>query len=498
MREGLKWSDGKPVTTEDVQFAVEDVLMNKDLTPTGLPTWLRSGNKIDGEPMKFQVIDQFTFKISFAEPYGRFPIQVAFAGYKGYTELLKPKHYLQQFHVKYTPLDKLEPAIKEAKFKPGEWANLFNFKDVTNWSLTYRKAIGFPVLYPYIIKAASDTSMEFVRNPYYFKVDAAGNQLPYIDTLKSDLVSDVEMMTQKVISGEVDFMRESAALNKMQLYKDNEAKGGYSAIPLYMQVSPTCIIINQTYNNPTWRKVVQDVRFRQALNMAIDRKEIIDAIYYGMGELPKLVPSEFNKEQAMKLLDEMGMKKGADGFRVGPDGKVFEVPILSAALAPDMVPVNEMVIQMWTDIGLKVTMKTVDQTLWGQRIAANEAQVINSWQQEPLWRSGGWTGFAATIGEAPLWTLWNTSKGTKGEEPPAPVKRLMKLEQLINTVYPGTPEDLKYFDEIFKIHYDNIYQMPIAEKVKQPLIINSKIGNVPVGGTAAAVNLGGEQLYYKK
>lgn len=498
MREGLKWSDGNPVTTEDVRFAIEDVLMNKELTPAGIPPWLRAGNKVDGEPMKFQVVDQFTFKISFTEPYGRFPIQLALTGWRGYTDLLKPKHFLQQFHVKYTPLDKLEPAIKEAKFKPGEWVNLFNFKDVTNWSLTYRKAIGFPVLYPYIMKAASDTSMELERNPYYYKVDAAGNQLPYIDTLKSDLVADVEIMTQKVIAGEVDFMRESAALNKMQLYKDNEARGGYSAIPLNMHVNPTCMFINQTFKDPNWRKVVQDVRFRQALNMAINRKEIIDAVYFGMGELPKLVPSEFNKEQAMKLLDEMGMKKGADGFRVGPDGKVFEVPILSAKIAPDMVPVNELVLQMWTDIGLKVTMKTVDPTLWGQRIAANEAQVVDIWNVEPMWRSGGWTDFITDNNQAPLWAIWNTSKGTKGEEPPAAVKRLMELGQLINTVYPGTPEDLKYYDEMYKIHYDNVYQMPIAEKVKQPLIINSKIGNVPVGGTAVAVDIGGEQLYYKK
>ena len=64
MREGLKWSDARPVTTEDVLFAYEDVLLNEKLTPV-FPIWLRSGNKSDGEPMKLEVIDDYTFSISF-------------------------------------------------------------------------------------------------------------------------------------------------------------------------------------------------------------------------------------------------------------------------------------------------------------------------------------------------------------------------------------------------------------------------------------------------
>ncbi|MGI6704739.1 MAG: ABC transporter substrate-binding protein [Clostridia bacterium] len=498
LREGLKWSDGQPVTTEDVAFAFNDVIMNEQLTPV-FPAWLRAGNSNDAEPGKLEIIDEYTFKISFTEAYGRFPIQLALTGWRGYTELMKPKHYLKDFHPNYVSEEELEKKIEEAGFEKGEWWNLFNDKDITNWELTNSKAIGFPMLYPWILVKSTETTKEYERNPYYHKVDAEGNQLPYIDTIRGELVQDVELATNKVIAGEVDFMREDAALNKMPLYKENEGTGGYKAVPLNMHVDPTCIWLNQTHPDPVWRQVVQDVRFRQALNMAIDREEIIDAIYYGFGELPKLVPSEYNPEQAQKLLDEMGLdKKDSQGFRLGPDGKVFEIPFEVAMHAPDIVPVTELVTEMWNDIGIKTTMKTIDTGLWGTRNAANELKASNLWNVQPMWRSGGWLDFMPTTAEGKLWQQWWNTGGKEGEEPPAPAKRLFELGVEIMKVYPNSPEDVKLYEEIYKIHYDNIFQMPIAEKVKQPLIVNGKMGNIPVDGTAVAVNLGGETLYYSE
>ncbi len=497
LREGLKWSDGVPVTTEDVKFAVEDVLLNKEITP-GFPDWLKAGGKRDGTPMKFEVLDDYTFRIRFDQAYGRFPIQLALTGWRGYTDLLKPKHFLHQYHVKYTPLEKLEPEIKKAGFKKGEWANLFNLKDVTNWELTSKNAIGFPVLYPWMLVKSTPTVQEYVRNPYYWKIDAGGNQLPYIDKITSTYVQDVEMMSAKVIAGEVDLMRESAALNKMPLYKEYEEKSGYVAPMLDMHVDPTSIYLNLTYKNDNWRKVVRDVRFRQALNMAIDRQEIIDAVYFGFAELPQLVPAEYDPDEANRLLDEMGLnKRDKDGFRIGPDGKTFEIPFETGAHAPDMIPVLQLVTDMWKKVGVKTTMKTIDSALWGTRNDANQLQATIMWNVQPMWRSGGWTDFTPNF-EGPLWNLWFANNGKKGEEPPKEVKRLFELNGEIMSVYPGTPEDRKLMAEIYQIHRDHIFQMPIAEHVKQPIILNAKIGNVPIGGTAVAANIAGVHFYYKE
>ncbi|WJH34369.1 ABC transporter substrate-binding protein [Paenibacillus sp. CC-CFT747] len=143
MRKGLKWSDGKPVTTEDVRFTVEDVLNNPELTPI-FPVWLRSGGVAEGAPLKLEVTDEYNFKISFDRPYGGILIRLAIQGWRGYTELVKPAHYLKQFHKKYTPLEKLEPAIKEAGFQPGNGLTSSTTRTSRTGSWPTRKPSGSP------------------------------------------------------------------------------------------------------------------------------------------------------------------------------------------------------------------------------------------------------------------------------------------------------------------------------------------------------------------
>ncbi|QHT59625.1 ABC transporter substrate-binding protein [Paenibacillus lycopersici] len=491
MRQGLKWSDGEPVTTEDVRFTVEDVLMNKELTPI-FPLYLRSGGVAEGAPMKLEVIDDYNFKLVFDRPYGGLLIRLAIQGWRGYTELLKPAHYLKQFHTKYTPLAQLEPAIKDAGFKKGEWVNLFNYKDITNWKLNHAEAVGFPSLYPWIITKATKSVTTYERNPYYFKVDPAGNQLPYIDKIESTLVNDIEMVSLKTIAGEVDFSRESAALVKMPLYKENEKKG-YKALLNNMHVTPTDIFLNLTYDNPNWQKVVQDVRFRQALNLAINRQELIDTIYYGFAQPGNIEDPTFDLDQANKLLDDMGLKKDANGKRLGPDGKVFTIPFEVGAQAPDIVPYTQLIAEMWRALGLNVTMKTIDQTLWGQRQAANDLQATVIWTHTPLWYMGDWGQ-----GQwAPVWDLWHSSSGKNGKEPPEDVK---KLYAKIDEAMAAKPDDAKrLIEEVKQMMKDNLYYFIPLSEVKQPLIVNDKLHNIPADSSfAIATDFSGEQFFFGK
>lgn len=491
MRKGMKWSDGKPVTTEDVRFTVEDVLYNTELTPI-FPVWMRSGGVADGTPMKLKVIDEYTFELSFDRPYGGILIRFAIQGWRGYTELIKPAHYLKQFHKKYTPLEKLEPAIKDAGFQPGEWVNLFNDKDITNWRLTQKKAIGFPVLYPWIQTKNTENMTTYERNPYYFKVDPAGNQLPYIDTIQSSLVQDIEMVGLKTIAGEVDFSRESAALIKMPLYKENE-KNGYKALLANMHVTPTDIFLNQTFDDANWQKVVQDVRFRKALNLALNRKEIIDTVYYGFAKPGSIEDPTFDLAQANKLLDDMGMKKGPNGKRQTPDGKNFTIPFEIGAQAPDIVPLTQLIVEMWKQLGLDVTMKTIDQKLWNTKNTGNQLQATMIWTHTPLWYMGDW-GQGLWGNE---WNNWKTSGGKNGKEPPENVK---KLYGLIDQASAAKPDDAKKLIEQVKQEIkENVYYfIPISE-VKQPLIVNAKLHNIPNDAAfAIAANFSGEQFFFGK
>ncbi len=494
MREGLKWSDGQPVTSEDVQFTYEDFLLNDKITPT-IAAWMRSERKAGGDPLKIEIIDAFTFRVSFTVPYEGFPASLAILQWKGYTELVKPKHFLTQFHVKYTKLADLEPVMAKNSIPAGEWWTLFNTMDVTNWELCSLRAIGFPNCQPWFVVQESETATAYERNPYYFKVDAEGNQLPYVDKLFSQVVADVKMSQLKVIAGEVDFLREDATIDNLALYKENEAKAGFRVQLLKMHVSPTCIKLNLTYADPNWRKVVQDLRFRQALNMAINRAQIIDAIYYGFAEMPKSVPDTYDVDGANKLLDEMGMdKKDADGYRLGPDGKTFEIPFENSMDASDIGPVTEAVIEMWKKVGVKTSMKMLEGSLRGQRWNANEGQARMSWHHGPeLWWGADWD-YGPDSGYGRLWAMWINTAGKEGEQPPEEVTKFWDLIQ--QAMYKGG-EDRRMATEAFqKILYDNIWIMTTAEKVAYPLIVNSKLGNVPTAGFAIAANFAGEQLYY--
>jgi peptide/nickel transport system substrate-binding protein len=491
LRKGLKWSDGEPVTIEDYRFAFEDVIFNEELTPI-FPQWLRGGGSPDGEPVKFEVIDDWSFKLTFDQPYGGLPIRLAIQGWKGYTDVLKPAHYLKQFHKKYnTDEADLEAKIKEAGFEPGEWINLFNLKDVTNWELTQKESIGFPMLYPWLIKKAGDTVYEYERNPYYHKVDEAGNQLPYIDRIQSTLVQDMEMVTMKTLAGEVDISRESAALVKMPLYKENE-KNGITAYLCNMHVTPTDISLNLTYDAPNWRKVVQDVRFRQALNLAMNKEEIVDSIYYGFAEPSIMQDNTYDLAKANELLDEMGLTKGSDGFRKGPDGKTFEIPFEVYDAAPDIIPLTELVMDQWSQLGLKVSMKTIDSALWNTRLDANELQAHVMWTHTPLWQNsdfgqGQW---------CPLWNRWWNTGGKEGEEPPEEVKKFLGLVDKIYQV--PAEESYKVNEEIRAELGKNLWYFVHVENVKQPMVTNAKLGNVSDKTYAIACNFAGEGWFFKE
>ena len=502
LRKGLKWSDGQPVTTEDVRFTYEDVLLNEEITPV-FPARMRTGGTTTGEPMKLEILDDYTFRITFSAPYGGFLRQLTIEKWVGYSELLRPAHYLKQFHPKYTPMEQLKPLLQEQNLGEDQWVQLFNLKDCINWELTNRQCIGFPVLTPWMIVEGPENALTFERNPYYFKVDTEGKQLPYIDKIVTALVENAEAVTLKILTGEVDFMRETTALAKLPLYKENEEKAGFRVVLLDMHVDPTGLIINRTYNDPTWRSVVRDVRFLQAVSMAINRQEIIDSIYYGFASLPlKTVGeelSQYNPDRANALLDEMGLdKRDADGFRLGPDGKTFTILLEHGAHAPDIPLVAELIAEHLKEVGLKVLVKQIDPQLWGQRANANELQATMIWTDDQGW-DDRWTRLALCQGGGSrLWCLWDETAGQQGEEPPEWVKKGLELNAKRWTTIPGSEEYNQIVEQELAWHRENLPIITMVENVKYAMIASRRLGNIPSSGYAIAANFSGEQFFFKE
>ena len=492
LRKGLKWSDGTPVTTKDVQFVWEDWWGNAELNPSGPPGWLRAGTLATGEPMKLEIVDDYTFKGSFTQPYGGFPVNLAIGGWHAYDLLLQPRHYLEQFHKKYADPAKLDAMIKAGKFET--WVQLFNSKWGGAWDYMRAKTIDLPKLSPWILKEANDQRTVLERNPYYFKVDAAGNQMPYIDRIEFTTVADPEVLAVKQFAGETDYGCEVVTMPKIALYKQNEVKGNYNLKFGNIHRTAGVIFLNMTYKDDTWRKVTQDIRFRQALNMALNRKEIIDAVYYGYAEPTDMVPNKYDPEGAMKILDAMGMdKKDTDGFRLGPDGKTFTILMEPYNDFWDHGPVGELCGQFWNKIGIKTTVKPITGALYGPKRAANEIQGTVLFDVSTLWY---YQAYATDIWGA-LWDAWKNTGGKQGEEPPQWAKDLYaKTAQIMDV---GPADGRKVAKECEKMIYDNVVYFPISINHKQPRIENKKLGNLTSNELAYSIaqTLSMEQAFYK-
>ena len=497
LRKGLKWSDGEPVTTEDVRFVYEDQYQNEKLYPS-FPAEFRAGGDPNGEPMKMEILDDYTFRMTSAVPYGGLLREISIKGWHGYTDLLQPAHYLKDYHIKYTTLDKLKADMDRLNLTE-EWWQVFTDKRCLNWDMTNPKCAGYPTLNPWVpTDSGTAQLLTFERNPYYWKVDTSGQQLPYIDKLVSQQVNDVEALTLKVLSGDVDYVRESTALVKLPLYKQNADKAGFKVTLMDNHVDPTALFINYTYDDANFRKVVNDIRFRQAVNYAINRQEIIDNVYFGLASLPTLVPSEYSVEKANALLDEMDMdKKDADGYRLGPDGEPFTILLEHGAWAPDIVPAVELLVAHMKAVGIKLDAKQEDPSLVGTRQAANQTQATVIWDVQPMWKNGTWTDYVPQNNWGTLWANWYSTGGKSGEEPPDDIKQLYKDNEGRTAAVPASAEDISLTEDIYRILHDDLWIFPLAEKVNYAMISSSKLGNVPISGQAIGADYSGEQFFFK-
>jgi peptide/nickel transport system substrate-binding protein len=342
----------------------------------------------------------------------------------------------------------------------------------------------------------TETVTKYERNPYYFKVDAAGQQLPYIDWIRSDLVETHEQEVLKIISGEVDY-RAEGGLQNLALYKENEDKGGYDTYLLWMHRTNADPRLNLTYEDETFRSVVRDVRFRRALNMAINREEIIDVVYYGFAELPTSVPSEYDPDGANALLDEMGMdKRDADGWRLAPNGEPFSITFELDAGRPDRVPVCELVVEYWKEVGVNTDMKVIEASLRTERENANLTQAGFGWSHWPAMVWGGpWGELPGDVwGE--LWHQWLTTDGEQGEEPPEIVKRDFYV---VNRTWVAGPKERQELSEEHRqILYENIWQMHIGDKFRDPVTIKRGLKNFATDGFGLANNRAWELFYWEE
>ena len=197
-----------------------------------------------------------------------------------------------------------------------------------------------PVIRAFKPASTNGSHLILERNPYYFKVDTSGNQLPYIDKVDVDLVQNPEVYTLKASSGEADLALENTTITQMPVFLENAEKGGYRVLEYSAGFTNIAnMMLNQTVADPDKRALFQDIRFRKALEIAINRDEINELVFFGLGtpmqnsilpiggrcwdEAVSKTNTQFDPDGAKALLDEIGMKMDGD-WRTLPNGKPFK------------------------------------------------------------------------------------------------------------------------------------------------------------------------------
>ena len=343
LRKGLKWSDGKPFGSDDIGFFVNDIVANKELLPNSID-WMVSG----GEPGKFEKIDDNTFKITFKEPYGVFPQRLA--SVYGVQMTMMAKHYCSQFHPAYNK-DGIAALAKEAGVQ--NWTELFIKKCAVDTEANERwQNPDRPTMEPWVIKepyVGGATLVTLVRNPFYHKVDSAGNQLPYIDDLRISVNADKQTLVLKAVNGEIDYQdRHINANANRPVFLDAASKADIRLVDgPNADMNTTVISLNLTHKDPVKREIFNNKDFRIGLSHAIDRKAIIDSAFVGQGEPWQAAPrkespyynerlakqyTEYDVGKANASLDKAFPKKDSEGFRLGPDGKriTFNIMVIPA------------------------------------------------------------------------------------------------------------------------------------------------------------------------
>lgn len=487
LRKGHKWSDGAPFTADDIIFWYKDIHLNQELFPenSGVP-------KYGGNPYTIEKVDELTVKYIFTAPAPGFLSYLAVA----YTQPFQPKHFFEQYHIDYNK-GANDEAVKQG-YKT--WVELFR-SFYHDWKDSFHRT-GVPVLESHYLYE-EDTEHRLVRaNPYYFKIDTAGQQLPYVNEQNEVFISNKELINLKIIAGEVDLKGDALDLMSYPVYKENEQAGNYT-----VQLPPAGLgagmhyVFNTTHKDPILRELINNPKFIQALSVAINRDEINETVYLGLATPIAGVPADpisnpfvteeqakyntqFDQALANQLLDELGLAKGSDGFRKRSDGKTLTFLL---EYAPQGGPplVHELVKGYWEAVGVKVELKEESTEAFRQRSLTNDLDLYN-------WKNDGTTGPAMIASPSrfwpfqgglvrttgTLWMDWFDSNGAKGEEPPAWAKQLHDISSQWSLEPPNSDKWMELGTQLVQIYIENMPDIGTVGGVPAPVVVHNRLGNV--------------------
>lgn len=485
IRKGIKWSDGHPFTVDDVLFWYYDTQVDDDArdNPVMPTVWL-----VDDKPIQMEKIDDHTLRVSSAKPLGR--VLQAFCA----TDVARPKHYFARLHPRYNP---------EATYE--------TFRDSTTGAQVSMQP-GVPRLSAwYPVQWERGQRIIYERNPYYWKVDTAGNQLPYADRIEFNVIQDSQVILLKFMNGEIDLFGRYAQTSMYPTLKAGEQNGKFKVRVTGPERGLT-LYLNWDAPNPALREAFRERKVRVALSHAINREEINEIIFHGLLDESgySLAPqspyfderlyrmyTRFDPDLSRKLLDEAGfVDLDGDGVRELKDGTPFSLNI-DVVITPSMwTDAIELIAAQWAEVGVKAHINTtLRDILWPRR--TNGEFDIHIWGLEgpadPLARLNDWAIMAPTV---PFW-----HRNASDEAQPWLREVTEHIHGALTTIDSVTLRG--HMERVNLLHTENVPNITIGSSYRV-WGAGTRLGNVPYENTAATVFQGWsrpvfhEQVYIKK
>jgi peptide/nickel transport system substrate-binding protein len=501
LRRGMRWSDGHPFTADDFVFWYEDIYNDDQLVPVK-SIYFASSDRSQGKVVK---VDDTTIQLTFQVANFILPDLLAgtddlsghaMQGRFGHG-LFAPAHYMKQFHRKYVSEDQLNKLAKDSGFPT--WSRMFLTKN--DWALNP----DLPVLAPWTTKQPINRPTFILeRNPYSIWVDTDGNQLPYVDTVQFNLAEDLEVVNLRAIAGEYDWQARHIQLAKLPVLLQNQKANNYK---VYLDPgtygTDMQIAFNHSFvKDPEIAKWIGNVDFRRALSMGIDRDELNQIFWLGIGTPRTVVPADDNPynpgpeyslkwaqhdpDQANAMLDKLGLtKKDGDGFRQRTDGKgrlTFEVLVFAAAGMP-YTQICELARTHSQAIGIDLQVNEIERSLGEARIAANEHQLM-AWVGDGIDHLFSFPNTVLPMAPGAIsgtqWGLWNATNGERGIKPDPWMIQVM--ENFRKSFGLKFEDRVPLVKEIWALLVDNVHAIGtvgLSPAFMGVRVVKNTLGNVP-------------------
>ena len=488
LREGHKWSDGSPFTADDFRYVWDDVFHEKKLAKGGPP----AGLMINGKPPRFEVIDARTVRYSWDDPNPDF---LADQASPSPIRLMSPAAYMKQFHMRYQTKELLAQHI--ARERVDDWAALHQ-----KMSRVVRpENPNLPTLDAWRNRTAPPAErFVFERNPYYYRVDENGLQLPYIDKVMLD-VSSADLIAAKTGTGESDLQVTNLDFADYTFLKNAEQRYPLK-VDLWKrtQGSRMALFPNLNCKDEGWRNLFRDVRFRRAMSLAINRGEINKAVFYGLAtessnsilpDSPLFKPeyqkawAAFDPDQANRLLDEIGLAMDdSEGMRRLPDGRLAKIIIEITGESTFETDALELIGDQLLQVGIKIYPHVAQRELLRRRVKGGDAIMSVG---------GGLDNGVPTADMAPKelaptsddqlqWSIWGLhalSGGSDGKAPDLPeAKALLDLYSEWRKAE-GFDQRTDVWHKMLALFTDQVFTIGIVNATLQPVVQSSKLQNVP-------------------